>query len=285
LHTWMLPLLGTWREVLFPGFQALIFGLAALALSVRHRHTFAPVTIVAFYAMAIVLAIWISFGPNAGLYTVLYHTLPAFSFLRAPARMGILVTLSLAVLTSLTVTWIQAQWHTRTSAHPRTNWRWFALMIVCVAIAESWVGPLRLEAAPRVTAAHRRLAVVPRAPVAAFPFFQGSVDRHRHTEYMLLSTFHWQPLINGYSDFMPEDFFEATPTLQTFPSVEALDLLRQRQVRWVVVHFDKYPDAARRPLRSALRRMPTQLRLVVDEPGVSLYEVIWPMRPIASPPP
>jgi hypothetical protein len=136
-----------------------------------------------------------------------------------------------------------------------------------------------------VTAAHERLAVVPRAPVAVFPFFRGAADRHRHTEYMLLSTFHWQPMINGYSDFMPEDFFDATPVLESFPSTDALDLLRQRQVRWVVVHFDKYPEDARRPLQRMLRMMPTQLRLAIDDPTASLYEVIWPMRPAASPRP
>ena len=43
--------------------------------------------------MMMAFAFWISLGPDAGLYTALYHTLPAFSFLRAPARMGVMVTL------------------------------------------------------------------------------------------------------------------------------------------------------------------------------------------------
>jgi hypothetical protein len=284
LHTWMLPILGSWREVLFPGFQALIFGTAALVLSLTYRRAFTPTPLVAFYAGVIVVSVWISFGPDAGLYTLLYHTLPAFSFLRAPARMGILVTLGLAVLTSFTLTWMQLRWRARQVDRPRVAWRWqwTAALIVCVAVAESWVGPLRLAAAPPLPAAHQRLAVMPRAPVAMFPFFYGATNRHRHTEYMLLSTFHWHPMINGYSDFMPEDFFEAKPVLQLFPSGEALELLRQRQVRWVVVHFNKYPEDVQRTLRRTLRMMPTQLRLVVDDPAASLYEVIRPRRPAAS---
>jgi len=286
LHTWMLPILGSWSEVLFPGFQALVFGTAALVLGLTYRRAFAPGPLVAFYAGVIVVSVWISFGPDAGLYTVLYHTLPAFSFLRAPVRMGILVTLALAVLTSLTLTWMQTRWRTHTSGSARTGWRWrsIAAVIVCVAVAESWVGPLRLTAAPPLPAAHQRLAVVPRAPVAMFPFFYGGANRHRHTEYMLFSTFHWQPMINGYSDFIPDDFFEANPMLQSFPSGEALELLRQRQVRWIVVHFNKYPEDVQRPLRRTLRTMPTQLRLVIDDPTASLYEVIQPMRPAAPPP-
>ncbi len=287
LHTWMLPILGTWREVLFPGFLALLFGMAALGLGAVHRRAFAPGPLVAFYAGVIVVAVWISFGPDAGLYTVLYHTLPAFSFLRAPARIGILVTLALAVLAAFTFTWMQTRWRARAPESSGSAWRWhgIATLIVCVAVAESWVGPLRLAAAPPLPLAHQRLAVMPRAPVAVFPFFRGTTDRHRHTEYMLLSTFHWQPMINGYSDFMPEDFFEAKPVLYSFPSGEAIDLLRQRQVRWVVVHFNKYPEDQRRSLRRTLRMMPTQLRLVIDDPTASLYEVILPMRRAAPPPP
>jgi hypothetical protein len=271
LHTWMLPLLGTWREVLFPGFQALVFGFGALALAARHRQAFAPTPLVAFYAAIMVLAVWISFGPDAGLYTVLYHTIPAFSFLRAPARMGIVVTLALAVLASLTLTWIQTRrWR---------RWRVITAGVLVVAVAESWVGPLQLAEAPPLPRAHARLALMPTAPVVEFPFFMGATSRHRHTEYMLLSTFHWQPLINGYSDFMPEDFFEVKPVLRTFPSPEALEALHERKVRWVVVHFNKFDEARRTYIREGLRRIPNRLRLVIDDDGVSLYEVIWPMRP------
>lgn len=273
LHTWMLPLLGTWREVLFPGFQAIGFGLAALALGAIHRHRFARPQLVTFYAGVIVVSVWISLGPDAGLYTVLYHALPAFSFLRAPARMGILVTLALAVLASLTLTWLQTRgWR---------FWRPAATLVVLVAVAESWAGPMRLTDAPVLPEAHARLAVLPRAPVVEFPFFRGGADRHRHTEYMLLSTFHWQPLINGYSDFMPEDFFDIKPAMEQFPAPEALATLHERGVRWVVVHFSKYPDAVRQDLRQTLRAMPDRLRLVVDDGGVSLYEVIWPRQPAA----
>src|SRR5205823_7093388 len=49
------------------------------------------------------IACWASFGPDAGLYTVLYRVIPPFSLMRAPARFGIVVTLALAVLTGIAV--------------------------------------------------------------------------------------------------------------------------------------------------------------------------------------
>ena len=52
-------------------------------------------TIAGFYVLLAVLAFWASFGPDAGLYRLLFETIPIFALLRAPARIGLLVTLSL----------------------------------------------------------------------------------------------------------------------------------------------------------------------------------------------
>ena len=56
-----------------------------------------------FYVLTAALAFWASFGPDAGLYRVLFDTIPIFSFLRAPARLGMLVALSLSLLASAAV--------------------------------------------------------------------------------------------------------------------------------------------------------------------------------------
>ncbi|MCR4375946.1 MAG: hypothetical protein NUW22_13970 [Acidobacteria bacterium] len=272
VHQWMLPLIGQWREVLFPGFHAVGLAALATALAFRARATISRRVVWLYVAMA-VLAFWTSLGPDAGLYTLQYYTVPAFSFLRAPARFGVLVTLSAGVLSGLAVTWLQ---HRRWTAGP-----WLAAALVTAAVAESYVGPLRLADMPRVVEAYQRLAIMPRAPVVEFPFYMGAADRHRHTEYMLMSTYHWQPLVNGYSDYFPVDFVEATPRLASFPSAEAWDVIWRRQVRWVVVHFDSYSAGERRRLRPQLRAMGDRVRLVVDDDNVSLYEVIWP-RPSAA---
>lgn len=278
LHTWMLPLLGTWREVLFPGFQAVILGVAAIGLGLR-RPRLGSRAVISFYAAVITLSVWISLGPDGGLYTLLYHTLPAFSFLRAPARMGILVTLALAVLTGLFVTWLM----TRASRRGLLG-----TALIVIALAESWLPEMPFVLAPPISKAHHRLAAMPRAPLAEFPYFIGPVERHRNTEYMLLSTFHWQPMLNGYSDHTPLDIFEAKPVLNTFPAPEALAELRARGIRWVVVHFNKYEGDARRRVRRELRQIVQRgdvLRVAVDDSEVSLYEVIWPMRAAGPPQP
>ena len=269
IHGWMLPLVGEWRGVLFPGFLAVFLAGVAVVVATRSRTALSRGT-VGLYVTVGLLAFWASFGPDAGLYALLYHVVPGFSFLRTPVRFGMIVTLCAAVLGGLAVTWLQQR---RWKAGP-----WLAAAMLVVAVAESYVGPLRLADAPELNNAYRRLAIMPRAPVAEFPFFQGAVDRHRQTEYMLMSTFHWQPLINGYSDHVPAGYSEDAPRLATFPSTDAWEVLRAREVRWVVVHFNSYPPEVSPALRAQLLKMTDRLRIVVDE-EVSLYEVIWPTPP------
>lgn len=270
VHRWILPLIETWREVLFPGFVAVLFGVSTVWLARRaadgHRWR-----MVGFYMAVCALSFWISLGPDGGLYAWLYHTLPAFSFLRAPIRMGLLVTLGAAMLTALSVTWL------------RRDHRRFGHLIGTVAVVgaliESVAIPLTLANAPSVPFVYKRLAAMPRGAVVEFPFYQGPEERHRQTEYMLLSTFHWQPLVNGYSDHFPARYLQAKPALVSFPAPDALEEIRALGVRWVVVHFNRYTPEERRRLRPILRSLPTQLRLVIDRPDVSLYEVIWTTPP------
>ena len=277
LHRWMLPWLDTWTEVLFPGFLPIGFAMVALvgawrtggvAAVDRAGGTFRR-GLLAFYVTLGVLALWASAGPDAGLYLALHETLPFFSLLRAPARFGILVILTLAVLGGVGVDAVAR----RVAAARRTL---VVAAILAAAVADSTVGALPLFEAPPVPRAVRWLAELPRAPVAEFPYFSGQT-RSQHTEYMLMSTFHWQPLINGYSDHMPPGAAADMTVLATFPSPDAWDVLEAHGARWVLVHWRLYAAQDQRTLRDELDALSPHLRLMVEEPAVSLYEIVnWP---------
>ena len=82
------PWIEPFNEVLFPGVVAIGLGAAGLVIALRDA---AWRELVLFYGLTAFLALWLSFGPDAGLYTAFFHTIPVFSFLRAPARIGIVV--------------------------------------------------------------------------------------------------------------------------------------------------------------------------------------------------
>lgn len=271
LYRWMLPTLlkwGGWHDVLFPG--ALVLGFAAAAVGVAARRPLrlaAPRAVIGFYAVLALLALWGSFGPDAKLYTWLVDTVPFMTMLRAPARLGLFVTLALTVVAGAGVATFERQW---------TGTRrlvWLAVILV-VMLAGVSVGPLTLETAahmPRAFAALRRL---PAGAVAAFPFFPRGQNFHEHTRYMVDSAFHWRPLLNGYSDFLPRDVETAMPALAQFPSTGAIQILRDRGVRYVLVHWELYEPAERAPLRLSIGERQDALRPMLDDARVSMYELV-----------
>src|SRR5207245_635720 len=69
LHKWMLPLLGHWAEVLFPGFTMTIFG--AVGAIAGYRSGARGRELALLYGALAGLAFWTSLGPAGGLYSAL----------------------------------------------------------------------------------------------------------------------------------------------------------------------------------------------------------------------
>ena len=275
-HVWMLPLLQRWKEVLFPGFTALLIGGFGLIAVLRHRARPVgadppPLTrdVAVFYLLVLVLALWSSFGPAAGLYSLLYHTVPVFSLLRAPARFGLAVTLALSVFTAAGVTVIL-----RRVAAPARVWITAGFVLVAVAELSTTIPYLPARGVPR---AYKVLAAAERGPVAEFPFYHLPQERFRQTLYMLGSTAHWQPMVNGYSDFMPPDFLEGAPLLESFPDAKGFVWLRERDTRYVVFHLNLYDGHRRRQLLARIDAHSDYLKPRYTFGTVHLYEIVaWP---------
>jgi hypothetical protein len=267
-HRWWVPYLWRPSEVLFPGILAIVLGCWGASF-IRERDGVGLKQDERWYYIGLaVFTFWLTLGPKAGLYTVLYYTIPVFSFLRAPARAGIVVTLCLVVLAApALITLIR-----RRSANLA-----FAFLAVLV-VADLYRAPLRLRQAPPVPRAYDTLAGLPKAPVIELPYWADSGSFHRHAEYMLTSTRHWQPLINGYSDHIPQDFRDRAVTLAGFPSREAFAVLEPLGARYAVFHLDLMGPTDRENL---VRRLDSEylgyLRPLEKDGQVWLYEIVsWP---------
>ena len=109
------------------------------------------------------------------------------------------------------------------------------------------------------------------------PFFYERIDFPRHARYMSASGWHWQPLINGYSDHIPAEYRELAPRMHGFPSPESFAELRQRRARYVVIHFDLYGRRDRERLRERLVLFAPFLQALVIDGDTHLYEIVeWP---------
>jgi hypothetical protein len=263
----MLPLIKPWTDVLFPGFITAVIGILGVIVALRTRDG-RPRDLAAFYGALGGLALWASFGPAAGLYSVLYRLVPAFSFLRAPSRLGIIVVLCLAVLAGLGLAELQKR--------RERLWKPAAIALSILLAAELTTMPLRWNRAYTVPGVHLRLATLPHGAVAEFPFYREPPYYYRHSLYMLLSTYHWQPLLNGYSDHIPEDFRVIAGPVSRFPSHEAFRLLKERGIRYVLFHLNLY-GSGREGLIAALREQDRYLRPLRLEESMLLYEIVaWP---------
>ena len=224
--------------------------------------------IVAFYAVTGALAFWIALGPRAGLYLMLHNYAPLFSFLRAPERTGIVVTLCLVVLASITLTRI---------IQLRANRLPVAAIIFALAVGELVQAPLYMRDAPPLSPAYDILSRLPKAPLAEFPYWATSQDFHGHAEYMLGSTFHWQPLINGYSDHIPQDFRDSAQQLRGFPSPAAFAELEKYGARYVALHLNLFGQQTRDRLPELLDTYSQYLRPLSKEGDIWLFEIVgWP---------
>jgi hypothetical protein len=92
---------------------------------------------------------------------------------------------------------------------------------------------------------YRWLAEQPgRDPVVHLPMLDVSGLERRpafhESVYMVYSTLHWKPLVNGYAGIEPRRYVEIRNLAPTFPSPELLAALRGAGARYVVVHRKGY---------------------------------------------
>jgi hypothetical protein len=272
-HQWLLAsarALG-WRggEVLFPGILAVVCGAVGLVLglqSARRTGAESPEReTVMLYGSLGVLALWASFGPAGRLYTAMFNAIPLFTFLRAPARFGLVVAFALAVLASFTIKRLLAAFPARRVM--------MAAGLGVVAIAELNVLPFPWERALPVSRNYALLAGMPKAPMAEFPFYGERMAFPLHAQYMVLSAAHWKPLVNGYSDHIPLDFRQSALVLDSFPSNDTFGVLRRYRVRYIGIHWNMYGPRAEE-IRARIVPFTRHLRTLASDETMTLYEIV-----------
>jgi hypothetical protein len=110
------------------------------------------------------------------------------------------------------------------------------------------------------------------------PYWYERLAFPRHAEYMLTSTAHWQHLINGYSDHIPQDFRDTALPLSSFPSRESFGILEKLGARYVVFHLDLMDERTR---EKTIQRIDVDyvnyLRPLEKDGEVWLFEIVgWP---------
>ena len=274
-HRWIITAVGQGREVLFPGIMLTAIVIAGV-VTLKRREKDAELKlratydrVVWFYIVLGALAAWASFGPDAGLYAWLNSALPFMSFLRAPARLGIVVAFAMAVIAGFVLPRLL----------PARRLALSVAALVIIVAAEVSAAPWPLRTVPPLPAAYERLRGLPRGPVLELHFPYKSGELFPHTLYMFWSAWHWNPLVNGYSDYIPPDFREIAVPINAFPDPQSFEIVRARQVRYVLIHWRMYDQTGQAAVRARFGPYNDYIRVLHDDEEISLFEIVnYPPR-------
>jgi hypothetical protein len=218
---------GRLERRLFPGLAAVLLATAGLLLRRPER---TPIV----YLLLMVLAFEMSLGLGGYSYRFLYGHIPLFSGVRAAVRLGLFVLFFLAALAGWCVAMLQ-------QSVPRAVRPLTAALVAAVLLFEYRVAPLHLAPYPNTAPPlYAWLAQQPPGVVAEFPMPSQSSLPGADPVYTYMSTFHWKPLVNGYSAYAPLSYRGRLDAVAAFPNDRAIARLRQDDVRYVVVHPEFY---------------------------------------------
>ena len=240
----------------FPGIVALMLTVIALV-----SRPFRSEPRVRMCAIAAAGCFVVSMAGRTPFYPVLHEMIPALQAVRVQAHLGQLVLIMIAVLAgfgtaALAQRWGGARW-----------WHGAAAALVVMVNAEALRAPIGFVWFDRVPAVYDALIPERRAVVVDLPFPMPG-QWFLNGPYMVNSTRHWHPILNGYSGFRPESYERSYQAAREFPSDESLIKLHEIGVTHVVVHL-----AALGAVKAAEVAKVPALQQIASEGDIMIYRL------------
>jgi hypothetical protein len=193
------------------------------------------------------------------IYRGLYDLFLPFKALRIPARMGLMVGFSLAVLAGYGAARIAARLR---SANAR---RALLTVIGVLMLVEYASTPLPLWAAPARPPESYADLVRDAGDGPTSVIFEFPTGAMQDPFYLYYSTFHWQYLVNGYSGFFPPSYQKVVYAMRGFPDETSMTVIGSHGVRYLVIHGEFLPRGRYERLIALIERRP-DLKLVSRRP-------------------
>jgi hypothetical protein len=257
---WSHRFFGVSQSSTFPGVIAVV--LAGLAIAWPETRRDARVR------MCLIVAIGcaaVSMLPNTPIYPFLHRLIPFFKAIRVQAHLGQIVLLMIAVAAGFGVAGLGRRWRNARA------WPAVGLTLCALAGLEALRSPLFYPPFSGIPAIYDVLAGQPDAVVVELPFYEPR-SFFANAPYMLSSTRHWRPMLNGYSGFRPGSYNDTYEAIQSFPDPVALVALHERGVTHIVVHVDEFTGMFGRERLEAIARI-ASLQPVADDASIRIYRL------------
>jgi hypothetical protein len=187
--------------------------------------------------------------------------------LRAAARFGNLFLLAVAVLAAFGLAGLRRRL-------PARHAGLVVVGLVILANVESLRAPLYYRRFEGIPAIYSLLAREPgRVVLAEVPFYP-SQGVFENGKYVLNSTAHWRPLMNGYSGYIPESYRRNAAAFWYFPEAHAIEAMRRAGATHIMIHPDGFGNEAERAkMWQDVAASPYLERIAMTPAGPALYRL------------
>jgi hypothetical protein len=217
-----------YSDTLFPGVLALAFTLVSVFTGIAWRDRRARMLTAAGIA-----GVALSFGAKLPGYAALHAVFPLLQGTRAASRFGYIGMFAVAGLAAFGLARLRA------GRSPRARLAIAGIALLLVT-AESLRAPLAFVRYQGIPQVYDTLRTETGAVVAEFPWYSPRYFE-KNAPYVLASTRHWKPIVNGYSGLVPPSYGRHNEGFRLFPEDAGFAALRAAGVTHVVVHVDQLP--------------------------------------------
>jgi hypothetical protein len=246
----------------FPGFVALGLSGVAVVAAFRRRAPGDDLRrarvgmLIALGAVGVIL----SLGTATPIYGWLFKVFPPMQGLRAAARFGNLFLLAVALLAGIGLAGMRAP-------------RLVAIALIVLVNVESLRAPFTYQQFNGVPGIYRLLADEPGPVVLAEqPFFpRSAIFQNGH--YVLASTAHWRPLMNGYSGYTPATYQRYADAFWYFPQDWSIQAMKDAGVTHVMIHVAAF-NKDHQPVLEAIDKRTDFELMAVGHDGIRLYRLV-----------
>jgi len=214
----------------------------------------------------------LSLGPKTPIYTWAYHAFPPMQGLRAAARFGNLFLLAVALLGGMAVGLILPPAAGESGRHGMTRRHWIAIGLIILVNIETLRAPFTYRDFNGIPGIYRMLADEPGRVVLAEQPFYPRWAIFQNGPYVLASTAHWRPLMNGYSGYTPESYQRYADFFWYFPEERAMQAMKDAGVTHVVVHLAAFGHD-RDAVLPVIEKRPDLELMAVGHDGIRLYRL------------